>query len=180
MGVGFSDLTSTTSTGATNNASIPVIGLLGNYRADAIYQFAADDLVDEDGNSITPLKLQQGVPIMQVNEEEKIEWEPVFKDIKVTGVTGVDECRVILAYQPFTNMGNIADNNNYVEMDGITKGEWAETTDGKVKIKFEADKNGYVYAKWVPKTDWSTVNGSTYWEATLDVENCNTYVSIKQ
>ena len=178
MGVEFSDNTSTTQDGATNDASIPVIGLIGNYDADEIYQYKKGDLVDEDGNDLIPLTLQQGVPLMQVKEEEKIEWEPSFKDIIVDGVTGVNECRLILAYQPFTDIGNLADNNDYVKMDGITKGEWAETTSGKVKIRFEADRNGIVYAKWVPKTDWTTVENN-YWEATLDVDNCNTYVSIK-
>ena len=65
-------------------------------------------------------------------------------------------------------------------MDGITKGNFAVTTDKKVKIKFEADRDSLIYAKWVPNTSDSTIDSSTYWEATLDIENCNTYYSTKE
>ena len=179
MGVEFSDNTSTTAEGATNNVTLPVIGLLGNYRADSIWQFAKGDLVDDDGNKIEPVYLSEGLPIMQVKEDEKIEWEPAFKDIVVTGKTGINECYIILSYKPFTNKGSVASNDDYVKMDGVTKGSWAETTSKKVKIKFESDRNGYIYAKWIPKTDTTTLD-NVYWEATLDIENCNTYKSTKE
>ena len=116
---------------------------------------------------------------MQVTKGEKIEWEPVFKDIVVTGKSGINECNIILSYKPFTDKGSVASNDDYVKMDGITKGSWAETTNKKVKIKFESDRDSYIYAKWTPKTDDATID-SAYWEAALDIENCKTYLSTKE
>ena len=87
---------------STNNKSIPVIGLIGTYNSNQIYQFTKDDVVDEDGVRLNPVYLHQGLPIMQVKEDEIIEWEPTFKDIKVSGILGVSECKIILSYVPFT------------------------------------------------------------------------------
>ena len=175
-GVTFSD---NTSAGATNKAQIPVIGRIGNYTANQIYQFKKGDLVDDDGEKLEKLKLFQGIPIMKVKQDEIIEWEPKFKNIKVDGATGINECKIILSYVPFTNKTSISNTNDYVKMDGITKGNFAVTTDKKVKIKFEADRDSFVYAKWVPNTSDSIIDSSTYWETTLDIENCNTYNSTK-
>ena len=177
--VQFSDNKSS-SGGPSNVSTIPVIGLIGNYPANEIYQFSDGDLYDDEGNKIAPIKLQEGLPIMRVSEDETIEWTPVFKNISVTGQPTISECYIILSYKPFTDFGSLSNNDDYVKMDGIAKGSWAATTSKKVKIKFEADRNSYVYAKWVPKTDWTTINGSTYWETTLDIENCSTYTSIKE
>ena len=178
-GVKFSDNKSS-SGGPSNVSTIPVIGLIGNYTANKIYQFSDGDLYDDEGDKIAPIKLQEGLPIMQVSEDETIKWTPVFKNISVTGQPNISECYIILSYKPFTDLGSLSNNDDYVKMDGIAKGSWAETTSKKVEIKFEADRNSYVYAKWVPKTDWTTINGNTYWETTLDIENCSTYTSIKE
>ena len=174
--VTFSD---NTSAGGSNQSTIPVIGLLGNYTSSQIYQFKKGDLVDDDGVNLEKLKLYEGVPIMKVKQDELIEWEPRFKDIKVSGVSGVSECKIILSYVPFTNKTTITNTNNFVKMDGIAKGNFATTSSKKVKIKFEADRDSYIYAKWVPNTSNSTIDSSTYWEATLDIKNCNTYYSTK-
>ena len=64
-------------------------------------------------------------------------------------------------------------------MDGVERGSFIETTGGKVTVKFEADRNGYVYAKWVPKTT-DTIISNNNWEVCLDIKNCNTYKSIKE
>ena len=164
---------------STNDKSIPVIGLLGTYNSNQIYQFTKGDVVDEDGVKLNPVYLHQGLPIMQVKEGETIEWEPTFKDISVDGVTGVNECKIILSYVPFTNKTTISNTNDYVKMDGIAKGSFATTSSKKVKIKFEADRNSYVYAKWVPNTTDSTIDNS-HWEVTLDIENCSAYKSTKE
>ena len=171
--------TDNTSAAATNNAEIPVLGLLGSYTADKIYQYKLGDLVDSDGENVPAAKLYEGLPILKVKTDEIIEWTPVFKDISITGVSGVNECKIILSYKPFTDKGNVSSTDDYVKMDGITKGSWAVSSSKKVKIKFEADRDSYVYAKWVPNTVTSTIDGSTYWQATLDVTNCNTYYSTK-
>ncbi len=162
-----------------NNAQIPVVGLLGNFTANNIYQFNSGDVVDDDGNNMERLKMQQGLPIMQVKELEKIEWTPTFSKISVTGATSVNECKLILAYEPFNDLTNVSSVDKYVKMDGVERGSFIETTGGKVTIKFEADRNGYVYAKWVPKTT-DTIISNNNWEVCLDIKNCNTYKSIKE
>ena len=162
-----------------NNAEIPVVGLLGNFRANNIYQFNSGDVVDDDGNDMEPLKMQQGLPIMQVKESEKIEWTPTFSKISVTGATSVNECKLILAYEPFSDLTTVSSVDKYVKMDGVERGSFIETTGGKVTVKFEADRNGYVYAKWVPKTT-DTIISNNNWEVCLDIKNCNTYKSIKE
>ena len=167
------------SDGSSNEAKIPVLGLLGSYQANQIYQYEKGDIIDEDSTKLEPVYLYQGLPIMQVKEGETIEWEPTFKDISVDGVTGVNECKIILSYVPFTNKTTIPNTNDYVKMDGIAKGSFATTSSKKVKIKFEADRNSYVYAKWVPNTTDSTIDNS-HWEVTLDIENCSAYKSTKE
>ncbi|MBR4313866.1 MAG: hypothetical protein IKP66_03045 [Lachnospiraceae bacterium] len=162
-----------------NNAQIPVIGLLGNFTANNIYQFNSGDVVDDEGNDIEPIKMQQGLPIMQVKESEKIEWTPTFSKISVTGAASVNECKVILAYEPFSDLTTVSSVDKYVKMDGVERGSFIETTGGKVTIKFEADRSGYVYAKWVPKTT-DTIISNNNWEVCLDIKNCNTYKSIKE
>ena len=175
--VEFSDRNAGSTT--DNNAQIPVVGLLGNFTANNIYQFNSGDVVDDDGNDMEPLKMQQGLPIMQVKESEKIEWTPTFSKISVTGATSVNECKLILAYEPFSDLTTVSSVDKYVKMDGVERGSFIETSGGKVTIKFEADRNGYVYAKWVPKTT-DTIISNNNWEVCLDIKNCNTYKSIKQ
>ena len=163
----------------TVNEAWPSIGLLsGTYRADAINQF--DDLKDDDGKKIEPLKLQQGMVVMQVKQDEKVEWEPVFKNISVSGVSGVNECKILLSYAPFTDYANTGVDNSFVKVNGQTTGTWSTTSDKKLKLTFEADRDSLIYAKFVPNVDWSIINSSTYWEVTLDIPKCNTYFSTKQ
>lgn len=169
--------TDNTYTGTENKKQIPILGYIGTSTAGSIYQYAEGDIVDEDGNKLKIRKLNEGLPIMSVQYGEQIEWEPVFKDIKVNGVSSVDEAKIILSYAPFTENCTSTD---YVKMDGVAKGSFIETTSKKAKIKFTVEKGGIIYAKWVPKYTDSIINGSTYWEVTLDITKCNTYTSARE
>ena len=161
------------------NNPIPVVGLLGDFTSNNIYQFSSGDLSDEDGKSIEPLTLQQGLPLMQVKATEKVTWEPVFDQISVSGATDVTECKIILSYKPFTDMTSVSSNNDYVKMNGVEKGDFVVTSGKKAKIVFEPDRDSYVYAKWVPNTT-DTIISNNYWEVRLDIANCNTYKSVKE
>lgn len=170
--------TDNTYTGSTNNKNIPVIGLLSASTSGSIYQFDDDDLKDADGVSVVKRKLHEGLPIMKVSEDEIVEWTPQFKDIVVDGVSGVSECKIKLSYVPFTNEGTVSDTKDLVKMDGVTLNEWAKTSGKKVSIKFEADRSGYIYAKWVPDTTDTNISNKA-WEVTLDIKNCSNYLSSK-
>ena len=162
----------------------PSIGLLsGTFRSDRIKQF--DNLVNEKGEKIESRYLQEGIPIMQVKKGEKLEWEPNFSSCTVPEATGNVECVVVLSYKPFTN-GRMTyyepgtqDINDYVKIDGFERGIFPVTTSRKVKIKFESEHDGYIYAKWFPNVSDSDIE-SKEWEATLDLQNCNTYKSTKE
>lgn len=174
-GVQWSD---ETISGGTNKKQIPVLGLIGTSTSGSIYQFGKDDIVDEDGNKLDRRKLNEGLPVMKVKYGETVEWNPVFKNIKIDGVGTINEAKLILSYVPFTERGVSTD---YVKMDGITKGEWITTSGKTAKVSFKAEKDGVIYAKWVPNyNNTATIDGTTYWEATLDLEKCNTYTSVRE
>ena len=174
-----SSFSNNTSAGGTNNYQIPTIGLLkSKLKAEDVYQY--EKIVDGDGNEIPRLKMHQGMPLMSVAEGEIIEWEPQFKNISVTGMTGINECKFILSYKPFVNQGSVSDNKDYVKIDGVPEATWVTTSSKKAKIKFESDRKGYVYMKWVPNVDSSIYEGDTHWEVTLDLAKCNTYQSTKE
>ena len=178
------DWTDNKSDGTTNAKKIPVLGLIPTAQvAQNIYQY--DRLLDEEGNDIQRIKMQQGIPLFQVKTDEIVEWEPKFINIKV-GTTNFTDVAILLSYSPFTDYMNVTDTSEYVKFDGKNKGDFFTTTNGTGKIKFEAEKDGIVYGKFIPlklagtDLDWATINGSTYWEATLDIKNCSTYVSTKK
>lgn len=163
----------------TNNHTIPSIGLIGNrIAANAIYQYTS--LLDSDGESVDRLTLEKGMPLIKVKEDEIVEWEPVFSLCSVDGMTTAPEIKVALSYKPFvdgikTSTG-VQDLKDYVKIEGYERGDFPITTDKKVKLKFEADKNGYIYVKYFPNISDSDLD-SKFWEVKLDINNCNTYIS---
>ena len=185
------------SDGTTNDKKIPVLGLIsGTHAANTIYQF--QDLLNEDGNKINPITLNQGIPLFQVSNEEIIEWTPVFKNLTTTA-TGNKYVIVKLSYVPFNNESDITtgdvqdlvkcdftnyDTTKYGKYHDGSNFDWPRTsvynTTSKtceVPIKFEADRDGIVYAKfWV----YTTTTATDAWEVTLDIENSSTYNSTKQ
>ena len=171
--------TDNTNTGTTNNADIPTLGLVGNISADAIYQY--QDLSDNKGNKIQKLKLQEGVPLFDVKENDKVEWEGIFSDCHISGITGQKEVRVRFSYEPYYDKRSVTDNNNIVKVDsGDSKNlDSVTTTDRKVKISFKAPRDGIIFCKWCPDASDSDLD-SKYWEAKLDIDSCNTYKITKE
>ena len=165
--------------GGTNKAAIPTLGLLGNITSNAIYQY--QDLYDQDGNKVDKITLEKGAILFNVKENEIVEWAPEFSNCTVSGMTGQKEVTLVFSYKPFTDKANVADSNDLVIFESgssknLTK---VTTTDRKVKIKFESGRNSYVYCKWYPAVSDSDLDSKS-WEATLDINKCNTYISIKQ
>ena len=158
----------------TNKATIPTVGLINsNLKANNIYQY--QDLFDNDSKRMNRLTMEQGIPIMKVGEGEKIEWEPIWIDVKVNGVADTVELVPVFSYAPFTTETSVADTNDYVKIDGYEKGYFPYTINHKVKIKFTAEKDGYIYLKWYPAIGTFDQIANTPWEATIDLENCPTY-----
>lgn len=182
---GWRDNKNDSLSGSTNKSTIPHIGIVPtSYISQDIYQYGDDKIIDGDGTAVPKITLEQGMPLMKVKEDETIEWEPVFSSSTVPGTTGNVECVVVLSYKPFTN-GSMTyyepgtqDLNDYVKIDGFERGIFPITTDGKLKIKFESEHNGYIYAKWFPNVSDSDIS-SKAWEATLDIASCKQYKSTK-
>lgn len=169
-----SKLVGTGSVPVTNRATIPTVGLISsNLGASNIFQY--QDLFDSDGARMNKLTMEQGIPVIKVKEGEKVEWEPSWVDVKVNGVVDSAELVPVFAYTPFTTATSIADTKNYVKIEGYEKGTFPQTTDHKVKINFEAEKDGYIYLKWFPSIGTQEQIANTPWEATLDLTNCPTY-----
>ena len=172
--------TNKTNQTTANNHKIPTLGLLPTtYKANQIYQYY-DDLKDDEGNLVPNQKLNNGMPLCLVEEGEVVSWDAVFSKCQVDGYTTEQEVKLVLSYGPFENGTNVNNANNYVNIDGfITGSTFPITTDKKCKIKFTADRKGYVYIKWYPNLTSNTDIDDRGWEVTLDIENCNTYVSSK-
>ena len=172
------------SDGSANDYKIPTIGMLGSkYKANVIYQW--EKLVDNDGVTVNRLTMEKGIPVFKVKENEIIEWEPKFINNKVEGTSTEPEIVLVLSYKPFTN-GRMTyyepgtqDLNDYVKFDGMDRGLFPISENKKMKIKFKAEHDGYIYAKWFPNISDSDIE-SKKWESTLDIENCNTYKSTKE
>lgn len=162
-----------------NDHTIPSIGLIGNrIAANSIYQYTS--LLDGDGESVDRLTLENGMPLMKVKEDDKVEWEPQFSFVNVSGMTSQPEVKVVLSYKPFvdgikTTTGT-QDVKDYVKIDGYDRGVFPVTTSKKVKLKFEADKKGYIYVKFLPNISDSDLD-SRFWEVRLDINNCGTYIT---
>ena len=172
-------------TGNTNKSMIPHIGLVPvKYKSENIYQYDEGDIIDPDGSTVPKITMEQGLPLMKVKEDEIIEWAPEWKNITVPETTTNTELVLVLSYKPFSN-GRMTyygtdtqDINDYVKFDGLDRGYFPITTDRKLKIKFEAEKEGYIYAKWFPNIQDADIE-SKAWEATLDISKCSTYKSTK-
>lgn len=186
---------------ATNNSTIPTIGLIGDLTASQIYQFNNNDLFDNDGNAIDRVKMQQGIPIFHVKEDEVVEWTANFKNVDSTLTNKY--IVAMFSYVPFSNDSTLTTGNmkDYVLMDwtgyDTTKyGKYLKGTEGgvsyyfprtdkyssttktcKVPIKFKADRSGIVYLKFFVYDGSSDSSIAGSWEATLDIENSNSYIS---
>lgn len=158
----------------TNAATIPTVGLINStLYARNIFQY--QELFDNDRKEMDRLTMEQGIPVMKVSEGEKIEWEPQWVDVKVGGAASGVEIVPVFSYTPFITETSVANTKDYVKIDGYERGKFPTTTGRKVKIKFDAEKDGYIYLKWYPAIGTSEQVASTEWEATIDLENCSTY-----
>ncbi|MBP3201068.1 MAG: hypothetical protein J6M39_05435 [Lachnospiraceae bacterium] len=200
----FRDETNTTLAGETNNAAIPSIGLLGVMEADDIWEYDKKTLFDDNGSEINRIRMHQGIPVMQVKKEEKVEWDLIFKNVESTSTNKY--VAVMLSYEPFgsadnpitgqlndfvlfdwTNYdttkygryrkGNIGSNIYYFP---VTEKYNTTTKQCKVPIKFKADRDSIVYMKFFVYDGVNTSSINTTWEATFDVTNANKYMSTKE
>ena len=186
-----------------NNHTIPTIGLIGNINAGNIYQYNKKSLYDEDGAEINRVTMQQGIPVMQVKEDEIVEWTAKFKNID-SSLTN-KYIAVMLSYVPFSNDSTLTTNTlkdfvmiDFTDYDTTKYGRYLKgTEDGKsyyfpvtdryntttksceVPIKFEADRSGLVYLKFFVYDGTNASSISSSWEATLDISNSNSYTSIR-
>ena len=180
----FTDNDTSSYAGGENNVKIPTIGLInGKTYSKDINQFDKKTIVLEDGSYFNQLSLNEGLVLMPVEDGEKIEWSPSFKDIYINGASANNEVKIALSYKPFTNKyetcgsGETQDINDYVEIDGLNRGQFPVTSNSKVNLKFTADRDGYIYAKWWPNglSDTDLIQ----WSADLDMSSCSTYLRIK-
>ena len=162
----------------SNSTVIPTIGLIeSDIQAKDIWQF--ERLYDGDGILMDRMTMEQGIPIMKVKKGDKVEWSPEFINVKIAGVASDVELCPVLAYTPFISGKSVSDNKNYVKFDDKERGEFPITENHKIKLKFEAEKDGYVYMKWCPNIGNDVEVDGTEWEATIDFSKCSSYSVTK-
>lgn len=165
---------------AASTATLPSLGVVNKkYTASEVLQTSEKDvfktIVDQTEFKSAQLNLYQGFPVLAAKAGDIIEWTPVFKNTKKNGSASDFDLNVIFATAPFDDSNNVADSDKII-LNGLTT-NYATTSDGSVKAKFEMPKDGIVYCKWNP-SDSATLS-STSWEATLDLDNCSTYLRTK-
>ena len=165
---------------ATSTAILPSLGVVNKkYTAGEVMQTNSNDvfktMVDKVEFKTSQLNLYQGFPVLAAKAGDIIEWTPIFKNTKKNGSASNFDLNVIFATSPFDSSNNVADSDKII-LDGLTT-NYATTSGGRVKVKFQMPKDGIVYCKWNP-SDTTTLS-ATSWEATLDLLNCATYNRTK-
>ena len=155
---------------------VPQIGLAGTLQSNQIKQ--TRDKVKFNVNATNsydrdPLYLNEGYPLLYAKKDTIVEWAPIFKEVKGTGITNADEVNIVFTYDKFVD--GIECNNKYITKDNDTSATnmiW--TTRGlTTSIKFTMPEDGFVIAKWYPGSKTAEEAKSVDWTITLDNENSN-------
>ena len=171
---------------------LPSVGYVGLKSANSIYQVGDDinaSYRDKDW-IISPLKLQEGTPVLAAKQSDNIEWNVKFDHVycfnEAPNTLGTNyddnqnEVDIYLSYKPFTNLittGSIdLDNENLVEFtQGGIKKKFFTTTNQEGKLKFDMQEDSVVYMKAIPHYDTATTyNGlNDWWDLYLNIDGDN-------
>ena len=156
--------------------TVPQIGLAGTLQSNQIKQTRDKVKFNVDATNSydrDPLYLNEGYPLLYAKKDTIVEWTPIFKEVKGTGITNADEVNIVFTYDKFVD--GIECNNKYITKANDTSATnmiWT-TTGLTTSIKFTMPEDGFVIAKWYPGSKTAEEAKSVDWTITLDNENSN-------
>ena len=160
---------------------LPTIGLLNNsLKAENIHTYKPNiysGLYKENPENVM---LHEGLPLLYAEKDTKIKWKPEFSlQIDAGASESPSEVYFALSKYPWYNKNMIYNDSIIkIKIDDIeTEVGW--TSNLKQTIEFTMPEDGFVYLKFWPAFSSDANIENNKWDATLKIENCNTYVDEK-
>ena len=158
--------------------SVPTIGLLSkSYSSNNLYQ--TSDVFSQYVDSKTyktdekPF-ITEGFIVCAANQNDKITWNPVFKDSKKGTTKDTGKIKLYLSVGPFGDNTSLKTGSKLIRDEKNNTDYWL-INDLKGQVTFEMPENGIVYAKWCHES----IPASGNWEITLDLTKCDSYLRVK-